>query len=301
MNRASKAHSATLDKSMVHVSVLLTSHNRRQATLSSLRALFAQALPPRVSLTVFQVDDGSSDGTAEAIAAEFPHVRLLAGDGTLFWGGGMRMAFGEALKEDFDHYLWLNDDTVLDSAAIAGLLATHRALSAGDRGKIIVVGTTRDPETGLPTYGGVARRSRIHPMKYRLVTPAATAQPCSAMNGNVVLIPRKVAQVVGNISQDYTHSMGDFDYALRARKAGCTLWVAPGYVGTCRQNRMANTWMDGSLPLYQRLRKAITVKGLPPGEYGRFLRAHGGFLWPAFWIMPYVRVALVGIWPGSRK
>jgi GT2 family glycosyltransferase len=286
---------------MVHVSILLTSHNRRPATLSSLRAVFSQALPPRVSCTVFLVDDGSSDGTADAVAAEFPHVRLLAADGTRFWGGGMRMAFGEALKEDFDHYLWLNDDTVLDSAAIAGLLATHRALSADSCVQAIVVGTTRDPETALPTYGGVVRRSRIHPMKYRLVTPTANAQPCSAMNGNVVLIPREVAQVVGNISQDYTHSMGDFDYALRARKAGCALWVAPGYVGTCRQNKMANTWMDASLPLGQRLRKALTVKGLPPREYRRFLQAHGGFLWPAFWIMPYVRVALVGILPGSRK
>lgn len=283
------------------IAIVLTSHNRRLATLSSLRSLFAQALPASVSLTVFLVDDGSTDETAEAVAAEFPQVRLLAGDGTLFWGGGMSKAFGEALEEDFDQYLWLNDDTVLDYAAIAGLLDTHRALSAGGCERAIVVGTTRDPETGLPTYGGVVRRSRIHPMKYCLVAPGTSAQECAAMNGNVVMIPRKVAQVVGNISRDYTHSMGDFDYALRARKLGCSVWVAPGYAGTCRRNKGANTWMDASLPLLQRLQKALTLKGLPPGEYLRFLRSHGGYLWPAFWIMPYVRVALVGIWPGSRK
>ena len=59
-------------------------------------------------------------------------MRLLRGDGSLFWAGGMRLALGEALKGDYDYYVWLNDDTMLDPNAFKTLLGIHRDLS--DRG-----------------------------------------------------------------------------------------------------------------------------------------------------------------------
>ena len=40
-----------------------------------------------------------------------PDVRLLRGNGQLYWNGGMRRAFGEAMAADYDYYLWMNDDT----------------------------------------------------------------------------------------------------------------------------------------------------------------------------------------------
>lgn len=204
----------------------------------------------------------------------------------------MRMAFGEALKEGFDFYLWLNDDTLLDAGAIANLLATHRALSAQGESRAIVVGSTRDPETGALTYGGVVRASRVHPFKFRLVEPNGTAQQCITMNGNVVLIPRPVAEIVGNISKAFRHGMGDFDYGLRARRLGCTVWVAPHAVGVCRKDRLPNAWQNMSLSFHQWMRRAAGIKGLPPGDYWRFAQAHGGILWPIYWAMPYVRAAL---------
>lgn len=280
------------------IAALLTCHNRRASTLLALRRLFAQEVSETVKITVFLVDDGSDDGTGAAVASEFPRVRLLQGDGSLFWSGGMRLAFNEAAKTDFDYYLWLNDDTLLDRNAIASLLMTHRELTQRRENCSIVVGSTYDPETRKLTYGGVVRTSPVHPFKFRLLEPVAEPRPCATINGNAVLIPREVARRVGNISRGFTHSMGDFDYGLRARRLGCTLWVAPGYVGSCRRNGVANTWMDTSLPFSQWMRRCLSMKGLPPREYRRFVQAHGGPLWPLFWSMPYVRVALT--WARAR-
>ena len=39
------------------------------------------------------VDDGSTDGTAEAVARSFPETTILTGDGSLFWNRGMHVAF----------------------------------------------------------------------------------------------------------------------------------------------------------------------------------------------------------------
>src|SRR5437879_10926345 len=59
---------------------------------------------------------------------------------------------------------------------------------------------------------------------------------CDTMNGNCVLIQRSVVPRLGNLDHHFTHSMPDLDYGLRAKRAGCSVSVAPGYVGDCVTN-----------------------------------------------------------------
>lgn len=271
---------------MSRTAALLTSFNRRATTLASLDRLLEQHCD--TELTIFLADDNSPDGTAAAVSARFPQVRLLHGDGSLFWCGGMRAAFAAALREDFDFYLWLNDDTVLDGDALDRLFGTYRAAGAE---KTIVAGSTRDANTGELTYGGAVRSSRFHPLKFRLLEPADHPLRCDTVNGNVVLIPRAVAAVTGNLRQ-FRHAMADYDYGLRARAAGCSIYLAPGTVGTCSRNADSGTFRDARLPLGRRWQQLMSDKGLPPGDYLRYARRHAGPLWPLYWAMPYFRIVL---------
>jgi len=277
----------------MRIAALITSFNRKATTLACLARLFEQKAPGE--LRVFLTDDNSRDGSAEAVRAEFPQVRVLAGDGNLYWCGGMRVAFREALKENFDFYLWLNDDTLLESGAIARLLEAYRRIRAEGSNRPIVVGSTRNAKTGAPTYGGVIRSSRVHPLKYRLVTPGDEPIQCDTMNGNCVLIPRAVAVEVGNLSSEFRHSVGDFDYGLRARKAGCTIWAAPGFAGTCSWNNITGGFLDAELPLGKRWRHMMSSKGLPPREHLLFARRHAGMFWMFFWVLPYLRIVFGSI------
>jgi GT2 family glycosyltransferase len=59
---------------------------------------------------------------------------------------------------------------------------------------------------------------------------------CDTMHGKCVLIPRSVVQIVGNLDPAFVHYIGDWDYGLRTRQEGCTVWIAPGYLGTCSLN-----------------------------------------------------------------
>lgn len=272
------------------IAVLLACYNRKATTVASLRGLERQRTT--AELAVFLSDDASPDGTAEAVRAAFPRVHVLEGDGELFWGGGMRLAFAAAMAQDFDFYLWLNDDTLLDDDALARLLAAHDQVRRGRSEPAIVVGSTRDPRTGALTYGGVVRASRFHPLKYRLLPSGGPPQPCHTMNGNCVLIPRAATALAGNLSPEFRHSMGDFDYGLRARRAGCGIWVAPGTVGTCARNSVAGGFRDPSRSLRHRWRAVLGQKGLPPRQYLVYARRHGGPLWPLYWALPYARVIL---------
>ena len=77
-----------------------------------------------MSIGTYVVDDGSEDGTSEAVLQTIPETHLIAGSGNLYWGGGMRLAFKEAMKDGWDFYLLLNDDVILKPSAIEILLAT---------------------------------------------------------------------------------------------------------------------------------------------------------------------------------
>lgn len=133
------------------IAVIMTCYNRREKTLESLAGLFTQKLPPEVILTVYLVDDGSTDGTSEGVQEQYPNVKLLKGNGSLFWNGGMRCAFAEAIASDPEFYLWLNDDTVLYPDAIAKALSTYQLLKAQGELLGVVVGSTCDPQTHLLT------------------------------------------------------------------------------------------------------------------------------------------------------
>jgi glycosyltransferase involved in cell wall biosynthesis len=117
----------------------MTCHNRKLKTLLTLESLFKQTLTSEIALSVYLVDDGSTDGTSEGVQQKYPQVKLFSGDGNLFWNGGMRIAFSEAMKDEPDYYLWLNDDTVLAPEALNTLLATSGELFEQGEKKAIVV------------------------------------------------------------------------------------------------------------------------------------------------------------------
>jgi GT2 family glycosyltransferase len=274
------------------IAVVLTCHNRREATLSCIRGLIAQKLDTGCALQVFLVDDGSTDGTAEAVANLLPQVSIIRGNGSLFWSGGMRAGIAAAMASDAAFILWLNDDTVLDPYAVAGLLTTWRKESDSGRNETIVVGTTQSA-SGEATYGGVRSTSRINPLRYSLVIPdRESALSCDTMNGNCVLMHRTTISRGGNIYPGYVHAAGDFDFGFQARKRGVRLVVAPGFVGTCNRNPVRGTWKDDALPFAKRWRNLTGIKALPPKAWFHFCRRNAGLLWPLVFVSPYLKLAV---------
>jgi GT2 family glycosyltransferase len=291
------------------LAALLTCYNRKQKTLASLTALFNQELPTEVRIDVYLLDDGSTDGTVMAVSQSYPQVKILQGNGNLFWNGGMRQAFGEAIKHDYDYYLWLNDDTTLYRDSISRLLETSHSLLAQGEQRAIVAGSTCDPQTNALTYGGVVRRSRLRPLKFDLVEPGEHVKRCDTINGNCVLIPREVVQAVGNLDSAFTHYIGDWDYGLRAQQQGCTVWIIPGYVGTCSQNYQPGSTANSPVPPGERFKKMGQPKGLnvqseilyPLGEWKVFAQRHGGLLWPVYWLIPYRRLLWISLMGSPRN
>lgn len=277
---------------ITQVLALLTSHNRRELTIESLKALDRASTSAAVDMRAILVDDASTDGTADEVRRHFDWVEVVGGSGSLFWNRGMHLAFAKGLERDPDFYLWLNDDTELEGDALGRLVAEAQRIEADIGQPVIVVGATADRATHQVTYGGRCARSRLKRFTYDLVWDASRSVECDVIEGNCVLIPRAVARRVGNLDPAFEHAMGDTDYALRARRMGIRAFVAPGVVGYCSVNPLRGSYFDRSLSLGQRWRLIRGRKGLPVRSWLRFTRRHGGLLWPIYFAWPYVKVVL---------
>src|SRR5437867_1819294 len=186
------------------LAVLLTCHNRKSRTLDCIRQVLVQAGEGIFRVSVILVDDGSTDGTSQAVQEQFPEVEVLRGSGNLYWSRGMRTAFACARSRNFDFYLLLNDDTRFYHDAISRLLDTYHLVTRNGRGDAIIVGSTMNPSSGTLSYGGWRRISRINPADCRKVEPGDKPNRCDTMNGNCVLIPNEVAERVGNLDAEFT-------------------------------------------------------------------------------------------------
>lgn len=267
--------------------VLMTCHNRARTTVACLESLYACSLPDNVTFRVYLVDDGSSDGTGEIVRERFPDVRLVGGTGSLYWCGGMRLAWNTAVGEHtFDAFLWLNDDTRLMPDALKVLIDTARETTARAGIEGLIVGATCDPVSQRTTYGVAAAESRA---PAGVPTEFGTNE---TMNGNVVWVPRSSWQALGNLGEWYTHAMGDTDYGLRAREKGIPLWLTPSHVGYCTANKVS-TWTDPRVPLLDRLRNLHSPKGCPPMQYVHIARLMHPWAWPLYIANLYRRALFV--------
>ena len=86
------------------IATLTTSYNRKKLTLRALSSLVAQELPQNISIIHFLVDDLCTDGTAAAVSKSFPAVNIVSSKGNLFWAGGMRFGWSQAVRQiDYDY------------------------------------------------------------------------------------------------------------------------------------------------------------------------------------------------------
>ncbi|MFD2255853.1 glycosyltransferase family 2 protein [Luteolibacter algae] len=263
------------------MTALITSHNRRNHTLTCLERLYGQILPAGTHLGVILVDDGSNDGTADAVQKQFPQVRVIKGSGNLYWCGGMREAWKAAAPDDPEYYLLLNDDTHLREDALNRLLKI--VISPDSR--IIGVATIADDLTGEVNYGAV------HNSK-GLLRPS-DSENGDTFNANCVVVPRAVFKELGILHHTYTHAMGDTDYGIQATRRGIVIKKSSEFLGTCGSNPVTGTWRDKTLPRIQRLRLLQQPKGLPFREWVVFCKRNMGWKWPYTSISPFLRI-LVG-------
>lgn len=240
---------------MKNIAILLTCHNRKSKTIQCLDALYACDLPNEYCFDIYLVDDGSTDGTTEAVRAEYSKVNIIQGSGNLYWNRGMYLAWQSAVKQkEYDFYIWLNDDTILFKNAIDLFVIE----STKENFNSILVGATRDSNYKI-SYSAYSKDG----LK---LFPNGHWQKSCYFNGNFVLIPKNVFKSIGYNDKFYRHSFGDFDYGYRAFKKGFDVLLSPIPLGYCDSNISKKKWLDKNYSLLKRLKFLYSPLGNNPLE-----------------------------------
>ena len=280
----------------MNIAILITVFNRKEKTLKCLDSVknsLNQACT-KPDITIFLTDDGSTDGTAEAIREKgysFP-INILTGDGNLYWNGGMINSWKAALDsgEEYDGFLWLNNDTEILPGFWDELLEGDKYCRKKYGKGGIYVGSTCDNAHSRLSYGGFNFVSKIT-LKDEFVVPNGSFQECQCAHGNLTYISNDVVKTMGIFTDEYIHSGGDHDYTYRAYKKGFHLIVLPSFVGVCENDHPKDGYADFlKMPLKERLLYLKSPLGFNLHNTLVFQRRCFPYRYPFVWLSCWFRI-----------
>ncbi len=264
------------------VTAIVLSWNGREDTLACLRSLEHVTYRP---FSVLVVDNGSSDGSADAVEAQHPGARLVRLPANLGFAGGMNAGVRAAFAEGADAVLLLNNDMEAEPACVEPLVAALEAdpaagaacaqiLFAGEQPRIWYAGAPLRLRRGyhgrLVGYG--------EPPLAATVAPYETDRAC----GGAMMWTAGTFERVGPFDEELFAYAEDTDWSVRARRAGLHVLVVPASV--VHHAVSASSGGESSpATLYYDTRNSLVVaeRWAPLGTVGTWLRrleivaAHG--------------------------
>lgn len=195
--------------------IVLPVHNRVAVTSQFAAVLRAQTFK---DFSLLLVDDGSTDGTAEAVQAMLApgQVVVLQGDGNLWWAGALQLAYKHLRSTrlgEHDAVLLINDDVTF----APDFLASGVLLLSGNPAACIQA-VSVDPATGAIARGVVADARRL------LFRAAAAGEPpnCLATRG-LLMAAQTFAQSGGFKPRWLPHYLSDYEFTMRLHRRGVPL------------------------------------------------------------------------------
>ena len=208
------------------VGVALLNWNGGEFTIPCIESLLASELPPwRIAV----VDNASTDGSPDAIAARFPEVRLIRNERNLGFAAGTNAAVRALLAEGADPIWILNNDTVVHPACMCELaqeLDRDPGVAAVS-GKILC----EKPSDVIWYGGGEWTRWSFAPVHRgegeQDHGQCDRAEDVGFMSGCCILVRGAALRAVGLLDERYFAYNEDSDWCRRALKHGLRLRYVP--------------------------------------------------------------------------
>jgi len=223
-------------ESLIKVEIVIPVHNRRETTLQALRSL-SRVDSTGLDIHIVIVDDGSSDGTSEAIRSKFPNVEVLPGDGTLHYAAGTNFGISAALKREPDFIVTANDDAVFHESFLQRLLSTASQNPKSVIGALLLLWDEPDRVFQVDFKWKTFRGGWQQPDGASAFDLHREPFGVEGLAGNCVLVPTAAIRECGLMDAiKFPFGWGDIQYFVRMRKRGWRLIVDPKAYVWCEPN-----------------------------------------------------------------
>lgn len=203
------------------VYVLLPVHNRREITVEFAKQLKKQT---HDKYSLLLIDDGSTDGTADAVQAIIEDAVVIRGTGDWWWAGSLQQGYAWLKRNRValgDVVLVMNDDTRFDSNFISVGL---RVLSENQGAFLTATGY--DAKTGKPQDSGG------YTFRWKTLACVETYDNaeinCASTRGLIVRVS-DFLDIGGFRPRLIPHYLSDIEFTMRAGKLGKRLMIHPDF------------------------------------------------------------------------
>jgi GT2 family glycosyltransferase len=214
------------DAARPRVLAIVVHWNGLEQTERCLESLLKLTYP---ALKLLLIDNGSTDGSGEVLAARFPAVEMLRLTENFFYAGGANRGLRRVVTEGYDHAIILNNDIEAAPDLVDRLV---EVAEGGPR--IGLVGPKilyLDRPDLIWSAGGRIDywRGMSHHLGLRQPDGPEfdTQREVDYLTGCCILVTRQALIDVGYLDESYAMYSEDADWCVRARKLGYRVVYAP--------------------------------------------------------------------------
>jgi GT2 family glycosyltransferase len=198
------------------------------------------------------VDNGSTDGSVEAIRNRFPSVSILELEKNLGYAAGNNAGIQYAMESCADYVMILNNDTIISSSMLSELVKF--AESNQNAGMVGPKMYCYEPDNTIFATGSFINWSKGDTFNRGIFQPASkfdkyqNPEAVDYIVGCGVLVSSRLIKKIGVLDPDYYLNFEDVDWGLRAWREGFEVWYLPQAVmwhkisSTLGQASPANTY-----------------------------------------------------------
>jgi GT2 family glycosyltransferase len=208
------------------VEVIIVNWNSREQTLECVAAVEKQ-LADVGGATITVVDNGSTDGSAQALTIRHPRVKLFPLPENRGFTGGLSAAL---LGSRARNVIFLNNDAVPDAGWLAAL---HGAMEQAPDDVVSVAGKIVSPDGqlidfigGVLTFDGHAFQDGFRMKEGSRPDPAPGEELLFACGGNMIS-RRELLVDLGAFDDDYFAYLEDVDFGWRTWISGYRAIIEP--------------------------------------------------------------------------
>ena len=206
------------------VGTLIVTWNRQEDVLECIDSVKRSSYP---RLAIYVVDNASTDGTYEAIAACHPDVHLMRSEENLGFAGGNNLGLRWVLEDGIDAVLLLNDDLIVAEDTVDRLVQKLGDPEVGALAPKVLVHSA--PDTIWAAGGMVDSRgaaTQRHCGKPDLGQADESVEIDYAV-GCAMLVKTQVIRQIGPMDPRYYMYYEESDWCRRMRRAGYRILYVP--------------------------------------------------------------------------